>query len=195
MRPVPNLAWVVLLVSACGHSPAPRLHTLAAPNESQPSSVARVQSIVMTGCSVPESIDRPQFVVTTPDRTLHTVEHHRWDEPLKRAIPRAIAHRLRTTLPDVIVWSASTGSDPAALRLALEVARWQSVPGGHADVEILWELRRGHEVTAGIGHKRVETHGTGDPYEALTAAHRQALDAIADEIAAAAQAMLRKTQH
>lgn len=190
------LATAVLFLTACGHSPSPRLHTLASIDESPPAAAAAPAfSIVITGCSVPDAVDRPQFMLAMPGNALRPVDGERWSEPLKRAIPRAVAQRLRASMPEVLVWSSPAAPTTADVRLTLEVTRWHSVPDAYADVEILWQLRLGGENTTGASRSRVEVARSTDGYGALAAAHRRALEVIADDIAAAARTLLRKTQH
>lgn len=185
---------------ACAHSPLPNEHALWASAETDARFTAAHFSapqldttMVISSCAVPAGIDRPQFVLGAATGETRIVDGERWSEPLKVAIPRAIARRIMQVSPAVAVWS-SPAAAPARpdVRLDIEVIEWRSVLGDHAYVDLLWHLRRGDATRSGRSRSKVETQG--GTYGALAAAHRTALTLPADDIAGALSDLLQKPQ-
>jgi uncharacterized protein len=183
---------LVLMLCACARSPIANLHSLLPPIETTTEQISADRPrIVIASTVVPASVDRPQMLVANGSHEMLLLENERWAEPLKRAIPRAIAHHLALAIP-AIVWSSSAAAphDPD-LRVMLDVTRWQSSRGKEAAVEVLWTLRQGAKQTSGLSLASVPVED--DRYASLVAAHREALRRIGLEIARAAQAMLPRT--
>jgi uncharacterized lipoprotein YmbA len=188
-----SLPLAAMLV-ACAHTPSPTLHSLLPPSgdaAEAPSRAAAAQpTIVITSVVVPASIDRPQFVLSGPAGELRPIDGERWAEPLKRAIPRAIARGIAAAAPATMVWSSPAAApERPSLRLKLEVAEWRSALGDGAQVEILWHLRADGGA-ASSGRSRARIAAADASYAALAAAHREALIAVSREIARAALELL-----
>lgn len=189
---LPGLA--AALLGACSHSPVPHEHALLAPAaaDARPAAPAFEAAVVIASCAVPADIDRPQFVLTTPAGERRVVDGQRWSEPLKRAIPRAIARTLMERLPAVTVWSSgAAGPARPDAKLDLEVVGWRAELGGYADVDLLWHLRRGDETRTGRAQAR--SMARDDTYAGLVAAQRAALAAASDDIAQALRELLQKS--
>jgi len=192
-RPLALVAVLTLLLSACGHSPVPREHSLPVPSnaEARSSITFPEATVVITSCVVPASIDRPQLVLTTTDGATRIVEAERWSEPLKRAIPRVIATSLMDRLPAVAVWSSgAAGPSRPDARLDIEIIEWRSELGGTVSVDVLWHLRRGDDSRAGRAQSHIRAADVS--YPSLVAAHRNAIAAVTEDIAHALDALLRK---
>lgn len=182
------------LLYGCAHSPVPNEHTLlsAADNEPVSSAGAASASVVIASCVVPASIDRPQLVLTTPQGERRIVDGERWSEPLKRAIPRAVARTLMARLPGVAVWSSgAAGPSRPDAKLDLEIVEWRAEPGGLVYVDLLWHLRRGDETRTGRAQSQQRVAGSS--YPALITAQRAALTAVSEDIATALRELLRKS--
>ncbi|HET7158024.1 MAG TPA: ABC-type transport auxiliary lipoprotein family protein, partial [Burkholderiales bacterium] len=83
-------------LAGCGTSPPERFYTLAsepAPTLSA-NTLANAVSIIVGPVSVPELVDRPQFVVRSGANRVEIAEQSRWAAPLKHEIPRVIADHL-----------------------------------------------------------------------------------------------------
>ena len=74
--------------AGCAGSP-PQFYTLSANGAAAPPA-APTYSVTVGPVSVPEIVDRPQFVVRVAQNQVELAEHARWAEPLKGAIPRVI---------------------------------------------------------------------------------------------------------
>lgn len=180
---------LLCMLSACASSPVVNLHSLLPLSEPAAERDAGPRPrIVIASTVVPESVDRPQLLVALGGHEMRLLENERWSEPLKRAIPRALAHHLAQDIP-AIVWSSSAAAPQNPdLRILLDVTRWQSVPGEGVAVEVLWTLRK--DATHTSGRSRVSVPVAGERYADLVAGHREALRRVAGEIAHAARTVL-----
>jgi uncharacterized lipoprotein YmbA len=179
------------LTAGCARSPALHWHALmpsAAEALPPHDGAALPLQVVIVSTAVPVSIDRPQLVVRNAGGRVLLAEHERWEEPLKRAIPRTLAHYLARDLGGAIVWSsgASAPARPDA-RIMLEVARWQATLAEQASAEILWTVRAGARERS--GRTRIDVPVNEPGYAALVAAHREGLRVLSRDIAAAVQSI------
>jgi uncharacterized lipoprotein YmbA len=183
------------LLAGCARSPAPTLHALL-PQAHEPPATTRDDGrlrIVIATTLVPQSIDRPQLLVQDARGGLTLADGERWAEPLKRAIPRALAYYLSADLDGAIVWSAGSAAPARAdARILLEVTRWESVLGRHAASDVLWTVRTANGEHSGRTTTDVPVQGSD--YAALVAAHRDALRRVSRDIAAGIQGALAPAQ-
>ena len=189
------LAPLAALLGACGHTPVPNEHSLLATMNAraQPMTTAGTAAVVIASCVVPASIDRPQLVLTAPNGDTRVVETERWAEPLKVAIPRALARSLMERLPGVTVWTSSAaGPTRPEAKLDLEIVDWRAELGGPVSIDLLWYLRRGE--TTRSGRARSQANTADHTYAALVAAQRAALTSTSEEIARVLQELLQKPQ-
>ncbi len=135
---------LLVLTAACSHSPIAREHSLFPPlgisTNTEPSASTRATIGVDAG-TVPESIDRPQWVVIDAAGTTRILTSDRWIEPLKLAIPRTIAYQIQQTLPDTLVWATSgAGSARPDVRLRIDVAAWEAVLEKYVRIDLVWHI-------------------------------------------------------
>lgn len=197
-RALATLALGASLLAGCASSPAPNHHALvddarhAAQMHAKPDAARTV--IVIVGCSVPASVDRPQLVVSGTDGQTRIVDTERWIEPLREAVPRAVARTLSARLDETVVWrNVAWAPSRPDVRLALDVVEWASVPGALAAVGIAWHVRRGS--TSVSGEARAQAHPVDASYAALVAAHREALEAASVQLSEHLARVLRESQH
>lgn len=174
---------MLALLAGCAASPAPRHFTLG---EGQAEAVPQglAPSIVITQTTLPELIDRPQLVIRRSGNRVSIDEQQRWAEPLRRDIPRVLADELGRQLDSNRVLSLpidGQGFD-ADYRLLLDVQRLEAVAGQGAQVDVVWRLlpRQGKPI---VGRSVLREVSGSDEAEALVAAQRRALKAVAAEIA------------
>jgi uncharacterized lipoprotein YmbA len=135
---------------------------------------------------VPEIIDRPQMVVRVAENRVEMSELNRWAEPLKRALPRAIAASIAQNVPAARVYLPGNDNVAASdYRVRIDIERFESELGKGATVEAAWSVSGGG--AAGVRHGRslVREAAGGPGYDELVAAHSAAAAAIGREIAAA----------
>ena len=187
---------LVVLIAACTHSPIAQEHSLfpplGTPTDVEPSASATT-TIVIDASTVPEAIDRPQWVVMDAPGTTRILASERWIEPLKLAVPRTIAYHIQRALPDTFVMATSgAGSERADVRLRIDVVAWEAVLGEYVRVDLIWH----------IDHAKMHRLGRGsflapvdNPSRAsLLMAQRTALAQGSVRIANDVRALLRKPQ-
>ncbi len=88
-------------LTGCGSSPRETYYTLsagAAVNGATSASGESAYSIAVGPITLPEVVDRPQFVLRAGPNEVSIVELHRWAGPLRSEIPRIIADNLAADL-------------------------------------------------------------------------------------------------
>jgi hypothetical protein len=187
IRPFPaalGAALAALVLAACGGSAPPRLYTLDASATGAAGGGGKL-SVYIGPVIVPESIDRPQFVVRSGANEVVALDGHRWAEPLKVAIGRVLAVKLSRELgtPEVGAFPGAALAD-AAYRVQVEIQRFESAPGSAVTLEAVWSVRRAAGGAAVKG-RTVATEPVPGDLEAVAAAHARDLEALARDIAGA----------
>lgn len=180
-------AAAALLLAACGSTPKESYYTLSA-SPAPPPAATSTLSVQVGPVAVPDAVDRSPMVVRTGPNEVQIDDLHRWVEPLKTAIPRALAELLMQDLgtSHVLAGRASSGT-PVDYRVAVDVQRFESSFSEGATLDAAWTVtpaqgpaRRGrtfaHEAAASSDHG------------GIAAAHRKALEKLAADIAAAIRA-------
>ena len=183
-----SLLWftAIAILSACGTSPPERFFTLAAdpPPVTAATQSAPGFSIVVGPVTVPEIVDRPQFVLRSSANRIEIAEFARWAAPLKSEIPRVVADHLSRLLegsrPST---SAQRATGVPDYRVLIDVQRFESAPGDSATIHALWEVRG--RTGLPLGGRSAASEPAGAGYDDLVAAHSRALAAISRDIAAA----------
>jgi hypothetical protein len=220
---VPALA---LSLAACASSPPVHFHTLSAMDEqgngnrAQPDLRYRIGTV-----DVPERLNRVDIVVSgreadvpagkagtgqaggSPSDTpalatsVTLLENNRWDAPFADALRDALGARLAVAAAS----SAAAGSQPAQLRLSLQVYRFDASRSGDVDALVDWRLRRtdaSDDTDAAEDHApaglRVLScryqgyeHVKADDVDALVAGMQRQVARLADDIVASTRPWLR----
>jgi uncharacterized protein len=188
IRLIAPFVLAVSTLAGCASSPTARFYVLSAPE--QPANKA-VYSVAVGPVTVPEIVDRPQFVLRTAANEVTITEQTRWAESLQREIPRVIAANLAQSLGDARVSAnpQGTGSE-ADYRVVVDIQRFESEPGDAATVEALWAVSPGigKSGASHSGRSVVREPTQGKEYDALVAAHSRALASISRDIAQAIRA-------
>ena len=169
----------MVILAACSAPPRERFYTLDAPEP--PPAPEAPYAIAVGPVSVPELVDRPQFVVRMSANQVAIAEQARWAEPLRHAIARVVAANLAK---DLGARAAMPRGADADYRIALDVQRFESTPGEGVLVDALWTVS-GPKGARRSGRSLVRESAKGRDYDALAAAHSAALAAISNDIAAA----------
>jgi hypothetical protein len=191
------LSWALVLtvtaLGACSTSPTASFYTLGAVGAHEDAYPVRPVSVVVTSVTVPDLVDRPQFVVRVSDNQVKLDEFARWADQLKSQIPRVIAADLAVMLPGARVSVYPQEADAGApYRVQVEVQRFEGAPGDAATVEALWAVIPPKGSPSINGHTLAHEPSPGPGYEALTAAYSKALGDVSRDIAAAIHASLSK---
>ena len=183
------IVLVVGALTACGTPPTERFYTLSMP-ELSPSPKPAAIAVAVGPVSVPDMVDRPQMVVRVGSNRVEVSELNRWAEPLKRALPRAIAANIAQELPNARVYLLGTDNPVSGhYQVRVSIDRFESELGKNAVMDASWSVRLGNEVTHGRTTARVPSNGPG--YDEVVAAHSAAAATIGRDIAAAVSALKR----
>ena len=179
---------MVTLLAGCGSSPTASFYTLsagAAPEGMAPPQATAAYRVAIGPVTVPEVVDRPQFVVRVGANRVTIAEQQRWAAPLKSEIPRVIAENLSQLLgtKQVSAYPQSATSD-AEYRVSVDIQRFDSALGEAVTIDALWAVRRASGEPS-TGRSLVSEPAGGGGYDALVAAHNRALARVSRDIAEA----------
>jgi len=136
--------------------------------------------------TLPEVVDRPQFVLRAGPNEVTIVELHRWAGPLRSEIPRIIADNLAADLNVKRVAAyPQTAGDNADYRVLVDIQRFDSTLGESVSIDALWTVKRVSDGVLRTGRSTARESSGGGAYGAVAAAHSRALATISHEIAEA----------
>ncbi len=187
---LPILAAAVL--AACVRTAAVRYYTLPSISEGGDERLAleteHTHLAVRVGAaSIPDSLDRPQMVLRLSPTEVTVDDGHRWAEPLRTAIGRAVAAGLQRDLAGArVAFADDTTAHEAGwdVDVALEVLRMDLEPGRQAFIEAVWVARWANGAGTQSGHSMFSA-AAGTGRDELAAASADALVRLSDDIAAA----------
>lgn len=189
MTRLPSLLGAALLLAACGSTPKESYYTLSAsPPPAPPAAAASQVSVLVGPVVVPEAVDRSPMVVRTGPNEVSIDDFHRWVEPLKSGIPRALAELLMRELgtPRVLAGRSASGT-AADYRVAVDVQRFESSFTEGATLDAAWTVTPA-KGAARTGRTFVQEPAPTRDHAGIAAAHRKALERLASDIAAAIRA-------
>jgi uncharacterized lipoprotein YmbA len=176
-----------VIASACLGKTQVRYYTLASGAAPGPPARAAVRYTVHVGpAAVPEALDRPELVLRVSDTELAIDDDHRWAEPLRTGVARAVADRLARELDGALVSASDQRSTqpPSDVELTLEVRRLEVSLNGGAAIDVAWTARwaNGGATRTGRSVGRAPSAPGGGP-DGAVAACAAALDAVGADIA------------
>lgn len=192
MRTLVSLVSVLTLAAlgACT-TPIASFYTLDAANVQQDAYAPHAISVVVASVTVPDLVDRPQFVIRVSENQVKLDEFSRWADSLKSQIPRVVAADLALYLPGARVSVTGQGDDPgAAYRVHIEIQRFDGAPGDAATVEALWSVSPPKGAASLTGRTVAREPCNGADSGALAAAYSRALGAVSRDIAGAIHSRL-----
>ena len=186
MEPRATSVVVLLLLTAvtagCATTPPSRYYTLTATTAVPVKS--SVIAVSVGPVSVPSLVDRPQIVVTIGPNAVRLDEFNRWASTLQDNFSRVIAENLVAILgTSRVTRFPQMSSADADYSIAIDVQRFESVPGKSAMLDAAWTVRAMKAGTAQTGRTHVREAVGDDSYEALAAAHSRALARLSQDIA------------
>jgi len=184
-RPLTAAAAIAaVLLDACSTTAPPtRLHTLM-PAEPTPRDAAAARTpvyLALEPIRLPAQVDQPQWLLRLPDDSLASLEQERWASPLRDELRQALLELLGARF-GVVEGRAPQAQAQAPLRVALELRRFDSVPGREARIEAQWTVSGASALPLRCDVLLREA-APGSLAE-LAAAHRRAVSRLADAIAA-----------
>lgn len=173
------------LLGACSTSAPPtRLHSLmpAEPTPRAPANAGRApMAVVLEPIRLPAQVDQPQWLVRLPDDSLASLEQERWASPLRDELRQSLLEQLGARFA-VVEGRSPVPQAAAPLRIALELRRFDSVPGSEARLDAAWTVAGGTSPSLRCS-LLVREPAPGGMAE-LAAAHRRAVARLADAIGA-----------
>src|SRR5215470_12076215 len=186
VAPVLLLGLAAIAGSACRATAPSRFYTLDATATADGSAPAGNYAVAVGPVSIPPIVDRPQFVVQVAPNRVQLDEFNRWASPLDDNIARAVAGNLSVLLGTPHIASGPLAPSLApAYRVAIDVQRFESVPGQSVLVDAVWAVQKGTTRGARSGRTIAREPVDGPSFDALAAAHSRALAKVSADIAAA----------
>lgn len=192
------LAMICLASSGCSSPPKENFYTLipatATTTATTLTSAVPAESAAYTVAvgpvRVPEIVDRPQLVVRTGPTHVDLLDQHRWAQPLRAEIAQAIAAQLRATLPTArIALDRDTAGQNPDYRVAVDISRFDAVPGEAVTVHALWTISPSANKSVSMdkplsGQTAAQEAVRGSGADALANAFARALTTVSRDIAA-----------
>ena len=179
------IAFVAVFAAGCASAPS-RFYTLNSTATADGTPAANY-AVVVGPVSIPALVDRPQFTVQVAPNRVQIDEFNRWAEPLNDNIANVIAGNLAALLGTPRVTTVSPANVDPAYRVAIDIQKFESVPGKSVQVDAAWAIRK-PAGGAATGTTRASEPVTGAGFDALVAAHSRALAKVSSDIAAAIRA-------
>jgi uncharacterized lipoprotein YmbA len=182
------LCALAAVAVGCASTPPAHFYVLSASVAPVPTST-RI-AVAVGPVSVPAVVDRPEIVISTGANEVQLDEFNRWAAPLRDNLARVIAENLVAILgtPRVTLFPQMPSAD-SDYRVAVEVQRFQSTLGNSATLDAVWIVRRAKDGKAQTGRTNVHETVRDDSYNALAAAHSQAVAHVSQNIADAILAL------
>jgi uncharacterized lipoprotein YmbA len=187
-RRIAQLISIVLITLAAGCSTAPsRFYSLSSTSTAD-GSPATPASVMVGPVTIPASVDQPEFVVQVAPNRVEVDEFNRWVSPLNDGIARAVAGDLVVLLGTQAVASAQLANFTPDYRVTIDVQRFETTRGQGVTVEAVWTVRKTDGGATRSGRTVASETVQGQGYDALAAAHSQAIAKMSGDIAAAIRA-------
>ena len=186
------LAFVSVIVTACGTTPPARLYTLGAEAVAVDRMVTNAESrrIELVSVRIPELWERPQIVLTKSASEVGISEFHRWAAPLKAEVPRVVARDLRRLLDTPEIWLRDdfAGAKPD-LRVQVTIERIEAFAGEGVQIDAAWAIRPVASETVKVGRTTITEPMAGSGYDAVVNPLRRALSRMTGALAKDISAM------
>ncbi len=186
------LAFVSVIVTACGTTPPARLYTLGAEAVAVDRMVTNAESrrIELVSVRIPELWERPQIVLTKSASEVGISEFHRWAAPLKAEVPRGVARDLRRLLDTPEIWLRDdfAGAKPD-LRVQVTIERIEAFAGEGVQIDAAWAIRPVAGETVKVGRTTITEPMAGSGYDAVVNPLRRALSRMTGALAKDISAM------
>jgi len=169
------LILAVLALAGCGTQAPPRFHSLMPTDiTARPATPAASGVVVrLEPIRVPVQVDQPQWLVQLGDDSMAVLEQERWASPLRDEFQQALLEELIVG-QGAIDARTQPGAGAAAVRVAVDVRRFDSLPGREARIEGSWTITGADARGASRCEWLIREPASGS-FTALAAAHRRAV--------------------
>ena len=175
--------FLAMVAAGCTSAPS-RFYTLNSTATGDGTTKSNV-AVIVGPVSIPGEVDRPQFTVQIAPNRVAVDEFNRWAAPLSENIARVVAGDLSALLGTPRVAAMPAANFAADYQVAINVQRFETVPGKSVLVDAVWVVRPPSRGTAQSGRTVASETVSDDSYDALAAAHSRALAKVSSDIAAA----------
>ena len=178
-------AVVAASLAACAANAPPRFHSLLASalTSRQAGAVpapAGPPAIVVGPVNIPADVDQPQWLVRLPDDSLALLESERWAAPLRDELRQAVIDGLVSRYGAFEYRTGGSNAPP--WRIAIDVRRFESIPGLEARIEGVWRLSSDARGSPAIFCEWVIREPVGNGMLELAAGHRRSVMRLTDSI-------------
>lgn len=180
MRRLSALALVALL-AACG---APSYYLLPPPTAPVAGSTSPAGSVVVADISVPTYVEALEIASLTGPETIDLAKRSLWADTPRRALTRHLAAALDARLAARVGTEPWPAFDTPSLRVEVIVDRMIGTPGGTLDFTGQYAIVSSSGSMRAFDRFAIAVPVADGGYPALMAAHAQAMDRLADRIAA-----------
>lgn len=184
-----GVALLALVVGACSSVPPIRYFTLVPAPGTETAAAPAAQSFQfeLLPVAVPAQVDQPQLVVRQGGQSVAVLQGQRWIAPLGDEVRGALSADLARDFHALDVTSLPA-QGKAAVRIKVDVRRFDSVPASYAYIDAAWSVRplKGGAPLA-CTSRISETVGEG--YDALVQGHQLAIARLAGQIGIVAGAL------
>ena len=140
---------------------------------------------VLEPVRLPIQVDQPQWVVRLPDDSVAVLEQERWTTALRDEFQAALLEELIAG-HGMIDARTQPSPSPSPWRIAVDVRRFESLPGREARIEGSWTIQgSSNGRSAGSRCEWLLREPAPGPLAELAPAHRRAIARLADAIAEA----------
>jgi uncharacterized lipoprotein YmbA len=175
------------LAAGCGSSPPSRYYTLESTAKAE-GTPAATYVVAVGPVTIPAAVDRPQIVVQVAPNRVALDEFERWAAPLEENVARVVAGDLSILLGAPRVTTGNVANSGATYQVAVDVQRFDSIPGQAALIEAFWSVRNVATATTSSGRTVARESVAESGFDALAGAHSRALGHLSADIAAAIRA-------
>ena len=180
----------VLALAACGTPPPTHFHSLMPTDIAALPGVPAASGVVvrLEPIRVPAQVDQPQWLVQLGDDSMAVLEQERWASPLREELQQAVMEELIVGQGAI---DARTQPAPSAVaRVAIDVRRFDSLPGREARIQGSWTITGSDARNASRCDWLIREAAPGS-FAALAAAHRRAVSRLGAAIGQALARMRR----
>ena len=200
-----------LILAGCASAPIQYLTLVPPPGGRTANDGGPAAGVPAVSVTIPSQVDQPQLVIRQADGSMALLESERWIAPLgdelRNALSLSLAHQWQaepeaeapptrpaaSAPPAASASRASSASPPTAVppappdtpaRVAVDVQRFDSVPGQYALIDAVWTLSMGGTRNQKVTCRSSIRIPVAGGYPALAQAHQAAIEKLASQIAA-----------
>ena len=180
------LALAAVAIVGCGTAPVTHFHSLMPADIGARTGAAAASGIavVLEPIRIPAQVDQPQWLVQLNDGSVALLEQERWASSLHDELRQALLEELIVGQGLVEARTQAAGA-AAPWRIALDVRRFDSVPGREARSEGSWTITGGETRAATSRCEWLIREPAAGSFAALADAHRRGVARLGAALGAA----------